>query len=142
MIISDARELGPSGHINGSCVRHEIARNRASDQPHSVALVGKRVSLDHDAGSHSLLALWTASHQYQIGPKSVHSTQQHDTSSHQNPFKSSDHRFMWLAATRPMRGRGAGWLPVLIPLWAVCLRCFARQVDQGCQMTWPFASCR
>ncbi|KAL6794869.1 hypothetical protein GGI42DRAFT_332513 [Trichoderma sp. SZMC 28013] len=45
MIISDARELGPSGHINGSCVRHEIARNRASDQPHSVALVGRRVSL-------------------------------------------------------------------------------------------------
>lgn len=33
MIISDARELGPGGHINGSCVRHEIARNRASDQP-------------------------------------------------------------------------------------------------------------
>ncbi|KAM6485439.1 hypothetical protein HDV62DRAFT_286987 [Trichoderma sp. SZMC 28011] len=48
---------------------------------------------------------------------------------------------MWLAATRPMRGRGAaGWLAVLLPLWAVCLPCFARQLDQGCQMTWPFAS--
>ncbi|KAL6904552.1 hypothetical protein GGI43DRAFT_282612 [Trichoderma evansii] len=38
MIISDARELGPSGHINGSCIRHEIARHRASDQPHSGTL--------------------------------------------------------------------------------------------------------
>lgn len=54
-------------------------------------------------------------------PSLFTSTQQHDTSSHQNPFKSSDHRFMWLAATRPMRGRGAGWLAVLIPLWACLL---------------------
>ncbi|KAL6876750.1 hypothetical protein J3F83DRAFT_726952 [Trichoderma novae-zelandiae] len=88
MIISYARELGPSGHINGSRVRHEIVRHRASDQPRSGTLGRQtgRPRKDLDTGSHSPPYSPTTSHQYQNSLGLFDPAQHHDISSRPNPF--------------------------------------------------------
>lgn len=84
--------------------------------------------MDLDSGSHSLLTSpslhsivfeqphanlsWFDSHgnkEEAISPKSS------------NPFKSSDQRFMWLAATSPPRGRGVCRIDSSLGLfWLLC----------------------
>ncbi|ETS00816.1 hypothetical protein M419DRAFT_9477 [Trichoderma reesei RUT C-30] len=79
-IISNARELGPGGHINGSCLRHEIARHRPQISPVWGPLGGRWVkqasimTLDRIAALqslHAFHALEMASSQYQSRLKFV-----------------------------------------------------------------------
>lgn len=122
MIISGARELGPSGHINGSCIRHEIARHRASDQPHSGTLswqTGPWLRVTQPL-------VRTASRQLCLGSTLTAAEKKPSAQKAQTtPLESSDHRLMWLAAAIDAKGEGV--FAVLIPLWA----CFGRSALPG-----------
>lgn len=97
--------------------------------------------MELDSGSHSLLASplpsilvckqphanlsWFDSHgnrEEAINPKSS------------NPFKSSDQRFMWLAATSPPRGRGTCRIDSSLGMfWLLCF--LHPGIAQGWQVT-------